>query len=169
MITRGKMVPSMLSALYLSDLQSERRSFFSYVTQNAPCEQSFLAFVYLRNNEKMRLCLSHVKPLRSPQPERLDWSILFSLVKLFFFFFEYEHLFIDKPMVINKPAVASTRLLGLGSKLYPSSMRRMLNKDLTRFVQSLSRVCPKNVRDKTTSSQGLSHKKWEGRALGRGC
>ena len=26
------------------------------------------------------------------------------------FFFEYEHLFIDKPMVINEPAVASARL-----------------------------------------------------------
>ena len=30
-------------------------------------------------------------------------------------------------------------LLGLGSKLYPRNMQRMLNKDLTRFMQSLSR------------------------------
>ena len=82
------------------------------------------------------------KPLRSPQPERLDWSILFSLVKLFFFF-EYKHPFIDKPMVTNEPPVASVRLLGLGSKLHPSNMQRTLNKDLTRFMQSLSRVCPK--------------------------
>ena len=37
---------------------------------------------------------------------------------------------------------ASARLLGilgLGSKLYPGNMQRMLNKDLTRFMQSLSR------------------------------
>ena len=33
-------------------------------------------------------------------------------------------------MVITEPAVASKRLLGLGSKLYPSNLQRMLNKDL---------------------------------------
>ena len=56
------------------------------------------------------------------------------------FFFEYKHPFIDKPMVTNEPWVRS---FGLGSKLYPSNMQRTLNKDLTRFMQSLSRVCPK--------------------------
>ena len=35
-------------------------------------------------------------------------------------FLECEHPFIDEPMVITKPPVASTRLLGPGSKLYPS-------------------------------------------------
>ena len=40
-------------------------------------------------------------------------------------------------MVVTEPAVASAWLLGLGSKLYPSNMPRMLNKDLTRFVLSL--------------------------------
>ena len=46
-------------------------------------------------------------------------------------------------MAITEPAVPSARLLGLGSKLYLSNMRRMLNKenkDLIRFMQSLSRV-----------------------------
>jgi len=55
-------------------------------------------------------------------------------------FFECEHPFIDKPMVITKPAVASTRLSGLGSKLYPSNMPSMHNEDVTQFMQSLSRV-----------------------------
>ena len=55
-------------------------------------------------------------------------------------FFECEHPFIDKLMVIIEPAVAGTRLLDLGSKLYPSNMPRVLNIDLTRFIQSLSRV-----------------------------
>ena len=64
---------------------------------------------------------------------------MFSLVKLVILF-ECEHVFIDKPMVITEPAVASTRLLGLGSKLYPSNMPCMLNKDLSRFMQSLSRI-----------------------------
>ena len=50
-------------------------------------------------------------------------------------FFEWENPFFDKPMIITEPAVASTRLLGLGSKLYPSNMSSMLNKDLTRFLQ----------------------------------
>ena len=52
--------------------------------------------------------------------------------------FECEHSFIDKPMVITEPAVASTELLGLSSKLRPSDRSRMLNKDLTSFMHSLS-------------------------------
>ena len=36
--------------------------------------------------------------------------------------------------------IPSARLLGLGSKLYPSDMQRMLKKDLTRLMQSLSRI-----------------------------
>ena len=43
-------------------------------------------------------------------------------------------------MVITEPAVPSTRLVGLGSKLYPSNMQHMLNKVLTRFLQGRSRV-----------------------------
>ena len=35
-------------------------------------------------------------------------------------------------MTITEPSVSRDRLLGLGSKLYPSNMPRMLNKDLTR-------------------------------------
>ena len=44
------------------------------------------------------------------------------------------------PMVITEPPEPSARLLSLGSKLYPSNMQRMLNKDLIRFKQILSRV-----------------------------
>ena len=55
-------------------------------------------------------------------------------------FFECEHPLIDKPMALTEPAVASARLLGLGSKLHPRIMPRMLNKNLTRFIQSLSQV-----------------------------
>ena len=81
----------------------------------------------------LQLCLNHVKPLRSPQPKLLDESIVFSLVKLFFFFV-CELLLIDKPMVTSEPAVTSAQLLGLGSKLYHSNMQHMLNKDITRFI-----------------------------------
>ena len=42
--------------------------------------------------------------------------------------FEYKHLFIGKPVFMTVP---STGILGLGLKLYPGNMQRMLNKDLT--------------------------------------
>ena len=38
------------------------------------------------------------------------------------FFFNCKHLFIDKPIVIVEPAVASTQLLGVGWKLYPTKI-----------------------------------------------
>ena len=71
--------------------------------------------VFLIEEEKMRLCLNRVKAKTSERvkPVFLVWAI------------------IDKPTVINEPAVPSARLLGLGSKLYPSSMQRMPNKDIT--------------------------------------
>ena len=43
-------------------------------------------------------------------------------------------------MVMTEPAVLSTGLLVLGSKLYPCNKQHMYNKDLTRFMSSLSRV-----------------------------
>ena len=46
-------------------------------------------------------------------------------------FFNREHLFIDKPMVITESSVPSAQLSGLGSKLYPSNIQHMLNKGLT--------------------------------------
>ena len=96
-------------------------------------------FVFLSEEEKRRCSLNHLRPLKLPHPELLDWSTL-----VFFFcqtfFFECEHRFIDKSLRITEPAVPSARLLVLGWKLYPSSMQRMLNKDLTWFTQSLFRV-----------------------------
>ena len=81
--------------------------------------------------------MNHVKPLRSPQTSQPC-----SLSSNFFFLVRAS--FIEKPIVISEPAVASTRLLGLGSKLYPSNMPRMLNKDLTpsRVRQTSERKAP---------------------------
>ena len=42
-------------------------------------------------------------------------------------------------MIITEPAVPTARLLGLGSKLYPSNMQHMLKKDFSRFF-SIFRV-----------------------------
>ena len=64
-------------------------------------------FAFLTEEEKRRLvwlCLNHVKPAQTGQTG----------------FLECEHPFIDEPMLRTKPPVASARLLGLGSKLYPS-------------------------------------------------
>ena len=96
-------------------------------------------FVSLSEKEKRWHCLNHVKSLKSPQP---------GLVNLVFprqtGFIECEHPFIDKPMVINEPSVASARFLSLGPKLYLSNMPRMLNKDLTSIhAGSFSTVTPK--------------------------
>ena len=40
-------------------------------------------------------------------------------------------------MAMTEPTAASVRLLGLGSKLYPSNMPRKLNIDLTPLMQNL--------------------------------
>ena len=52
-------------------------------------------------------------------------------------FFECEHPFIDKPMAINEPAVASARLLGLGPKLYPTRSKILLDscKDFLKYAK----------------------------------
>ena len=46
-------------------------------------------------------------------------------------FFNCEHLFIDKPMIITESSVPSAQLLGLGSKLHSSNIQQMINKGLT--------------------------------------
>ena len=86
-----------------------------------------------------RLYLNRLKPLRSLQPQLLDWSILFYLVKLVF---RVRASVSWKTAGHKRLAVSRERLLGLSSKLYPSNMQRMLKKDLTPFMQSLSRSRP---------------------------
>ena len=59
-------------------------------------------------------------------------------------FFNCEHLFIDKPMVITESSVSSAQLLGLGSKLHSSNIQQMINKGLTLsqfFVFGYDNVC----------------------------
>ena len=55
-------------------------------------------------------------------------------------------------MIIAETATPSARLQGLGSKQYPSNMQRMLNKDLTWFLQSPSRVRQKSRKRKEGSA-----------------
>ena len=64
-------------------------------------------FHFLIMDEILRgLCLNRVKPLKSPHPGLLHYSILFGG------FFECKHSFTDKPMVITEPAVPCLQLLG---------------------------------------------------------
>ena len=60
-------------------------------------------------------------------------------------------------MIITEPAVPSARVVGLGSKLYPSNMQRMLNKDLTQFMPSLSRERQNRAQNSETPNSPL---KW---------
>ena len=91
----------------------------------------------LRSFPSLEIWSNHPPPLPSPGPQPTLLDLILNLV----FpgqtgFFECEYPFIDKLMVITVPAVASARLLGLGSKLYPTKMPHRLNKDLTRFMQN---------------------------------
>ena len=57
---------------------------------------------------------------------------------------ETKYLCIDKPAnFLTEPAVRRSRLLGLGSEMYPCNKQRMLSKDLTLFMHRFSRVCQK--------------------------
>ena len=62
-------------------------------------------------------------------------------------------------MVIAEHAEPSARLLSLGSKLYPSNMQRMLNKDLIRFKQFLSRVRRNRASERKVLLAGLVYMK----------
>ena len=69
-------------------------------------------------------------------------------------FFECEHLLIDKPMAITEPAVASARLLGLGSKLHPRNMPRMLNKkSYSIHTESFSSTTKSSTRKKGSAGR----------------
>ena len=65
-------------------------------------------FAFLSEEEKRRLYLNRVKPLKSPQLKLLNKSI-FCQTGLF----ECEYPLFEKPMVTTEPAVASARLLHL--------------------------------------------------------
>ena len=86
--------------------------------------------VFLIEKERRRFCLNRFMP----------WKC--------------EHSFTKKLTVITEPAVPVhfiAPLLILFSKLYSSKMQRMLNKDLTRFMQSFSRT-PKSSKQKKGSA-----------------
>jgi len=103
----------------------------------SPTLQMEPPFVFLSRKIKRGSAwvLNRVKPLKSPKPElRFCWSQSCSLSSNWSS--ECEHPFIDKTMVITPDA----RPLGLGSKHYPRKKRHMFSKDLSGFVESLSRV-----------------------------
>ena len=60
-----------------------------------------------------------VKLSTSPKAEHSTSQSCFPVLN---WFYECEHRFVNKPMVIAEPTVPSVRLLGLGSRLYPSNL-----------------------------------------------
>ena len=113
--------------------------------------KDFPFVLFLNEKEKRRLYLNRVNPLKLPQPEPLDLSILFSLVELGFCVRASVYWETD---VHNRARCPSAQILGLSSKRYPSNMPRMPIKDLSRFMQSLSRGRQNRVRERKSL---LSH------------
>ena len=81
--------------------------------------------------EKRRLWLNRVNPLKSPQPDLLDKSILFSFLKLFF---DSGHRFIDQLTITTEPIVPNARLQSVfthfasGMQIYWNKRKRLLKK-----------------------------------------
>ena len=97
----------------------------------------FLFVFFLIEQVKSRLFLERVKFLKPPQPKLLIQSILFFLIELVF---RVRAAVIVKPMVKTTAAVPSAWLLGLGSKLYPSSKQRACSTKILLESCSLSQV-----------------------------
>ena len=104
------------------------------ITVVSPCKHR-ASFDLPKWGAKRRLSLNHTTAQTSG-PVNLVLSLQTGFFECSIHLFE----FIEKPMVTTKTSVASARLLGLGSKLYPSDMLRMFNKDLSQFKQSLSKL-----------------------------
>ena len=121
------------------------------------------SLLFINEEEKRMLCMNRVKPLRSPQPKNLDWVIFFSLIKFFFFFFQ-EQAAVYR---LSVPALASARLLGLGSKhlrgafLACSTWTQILLKSYRVFLE-----CSLRTADVFPVVTSLPPKKLSGRASG---
>ena len=77
-----------------------------------------------------------------------------------------------KLMVIIEPAVpwktkmaTKSGILGLGSRLYPGSMQRILDKDLTRFMQSLPRERQNRASKRKAQLAGCTLRCWSWQLL----
>ena len=101
---------------------------------------STASFAFLSEEEERMLFLNHAKQTFEFTEAQTSGLVNLALSRKTGFF-ECEHPLIDKPMALTEPAVASARLLGLGSQLYPGlKTPQMLNKTLARFMHSLSQV-----------------------------
>ena len=116
------------------------------ITVVSPCEHSLLwsSWVGSKKAALLESCQTfEVAAAQTSGPVNLVLSLQTGFFECSIHLFE----FIEKPMVTTKTSVASARLLGLGSKLYPSDMLRMFNKDLSQFMQSLYfQVCQNQAR-----------------------
>ena len=103
-------------------------------TTHPASRASFVFFFTHSRRKKTGPCLNRVKLKSCSSPNFCVSQHCFLSSNSFL---EWEHLFIDKPMVKTIPRA---RLLGLELNQYPSNKQRMLNKDLKRYIRSLFRV-----------------------------
>ena len=108
------------------------------ITVVSPCEHSLLWSSWVGSKKAALLESRQTFEVAAAQTSGRV-NLVLSLQTGFFECSIHLFEFIDKPMVTTKTSVASARLLGLDSKLYPSDMLRMFNKDLSQFMQSLSK------------------------------
>ena len=101
------------------------------ITVVSPCEHSLLWSSWVGSKKAALLESRQTFEVAAAQTSG-PVNLVLSLQTVFFECSIHLFEFIDT-------AVASARLLGLGSKLYPSDMLRMFNKDLSQFMQSLSK------------------------------
>ena len=100
---------------------------------------STASFAFSSEEEERMLFLNHAKQTFEFTEAQTSGLVNLALSRKTGFF-ECEHPLIDNPMALTEPAVASARLLDLGSKLYPRKMPRMLNKKVIRFMHRLPQV-----------------------------
>ena len=105
------------------------------------------SFVFLIEEGKKRLCLNHIKPLRSPQPNS-STSQSCSLSSNYFFRVQASVYWYTDGQLLD------AQLLDLGWKLYPSNMLVMLNEYLYSNHADYFSSTPKSSKQKKVSAGG---------------
>ena len=139
--------PRVKSQTFFSFLDGAQLFLATDVTNHVPCLTSSYGLssrvcrVYPEDcwGSKSKKKKKAILQSRSKSCERRSWLVTRGppLLQVSDYTWLQKRLFIDKQVIITGPAVPlGTRLLDLGSKLFPSTIQRMLNNSLTRFMHN---------------------------------
>ena len=104
--------------------------FISFCSVSVTLWTEPLFVFFLIEEEKRKLCLNRVKPLKAPQPNLLDSSILFFHVKLAFLVSASVYWWTNGH---NWARYTKRTAITPGFETYSSNLQRTLSKTLTRF------------------------------------